>query len=214
MDSNVSIAQENSSNRSLFWYVLIGIIIALGIFGTVKIARGIKAQQKSVINEVREGRPSKGSIDAPILIVEYADFECPYSKLEVPIVKQMLGQYGGKVRFEYRHLPIFGKHKGATPASIASECAFAQGKFWEYHDLLYENQSQFDTASLVRYAREVGLNMQEFMNCYSLGTPLEQIQKEYKEGVGARIGGTPTFFVNGSKIEGALSIKDWQRILK
>lgn len=214
MDSITIKAPETSSNRSIIVYILIGIIIALGIFGSVKIAGGIKTQSKSVINEAREGRPSKGIVDAPILIVEYADFECPYSKVEAPVVKQMLAQYGGKVRFEYRHLPIFGKHKGATPASIASECAFKQGKFWEYHDLLFENQSKFDTANLVRYGRELGLNINEFMNCYSTSAPLEQIQKEYMEGVRATIGGTPTFFVNGTKIEGALSLADWQRILK
>lgn len=146
----------------------------------------------------------RGNEDAPVTIVEYSDFECPFCSRVQPTLEEILADYDGQVRLVYRHFPL-SFHARAQDAGEAAECAGDQGKFWEYHDLLFENQSRLSggVAQLKEWAGELGLDQDRFDTC------LDQNQKEstVKNGLasGSQLGvtGTPGFFVNGISLSGA-----------
>ncbi len=135
-----------------------------------------------------------GDRNAPVTLVEYSDFECPFCSRFFPTVKQIAAEYPRQVRIVYRHFPL-SFHPQAEPAGAASECAAEQGKFWEFHDKLFENQTMLSTAYYSQAARELGLNMQRFDDCVSSGRMLAKVREQYQGGVGAGVNGTPGSFI-------------------
>lgn len=150
--------------------------------------------------------PSLGASasDAVLTIVEFADFACPFSREESFVVRSAAAVFGERVRIVYRDFPITELHPEALAASEAAECAAEQGRFWEYHDKLYSNQSDHSEDALVRYASELNMNAGEFRRCLSSDRNVAEIEEDYAAGAEAGVRGTPTFFFNGIRIPGAI----------
>lgn len=162
----------------------------------------------------REFAPAKGPLNAPIFIVEYGDFECPYCKQALTALSQISEQYPEAVRLEFRQFPLYSKHPNATLAGVASLCAHAQGKFWEYHNQLFAYQDNLSQSGLMRYAQTIGLHMDSFQACLVSKQTLPMVSEEFAAGVADGVIGTPTFFVNGEKIEGPVTYEQWRIIIE
>ncbi|OGL95426.1 hypothetical protein A2348_02150 [Candidatus Uhrbacteria bacterium RIFOXYB12_FULL_58_10] len=158
--------------------------------------------------------PSLGSENAALTIVEFADFGCPYSREESFVVRSMAALFGDRVRIVYRDFPILELHPEALAASEAAECAAEQGRFWEYHDKLYANQTDHSDDALIRYATELNLNAGEFKRCLSSNRNLREIDEDYADGVEAGVRGTPTFFFNGIRIPGAIPEDTFMKLIE
>jgi len=155
-----------------------------------------------------------GNPDAPITIVEFSDFQCPFCERAYSVVKEVLNQYEGQVKLAYRDFPLRQMHPQAQAAAEASRCAGEQGQFWEYHDLLFENFNQFDTKSLIGHARDLGLDSPQFEGCLSSGKYLAQIEEDIQDGVEAGVSGTPAFFINGILVSGAQPASAFAKVIE
>jgi protein-disulfide isomerase len=148
-----------------------------------------------------------GSLDAPITLVEYGDYECPHCGRAHPILKQVLRMLGDQVCFAYRNFPLTQIHPHAQHAAEAAEAADALGgpdAYWQMHDALFENQEALEDEDLLLYAREIGLDVTEFARALQSGQFAARVQQDFLGGVRSGVNGTPTFFVNGERYDG-----DW-----
>jgi len=147
------------------------------------------------------GSPILGNPDAPITVVEFSDFQCPFCARTAPLIKQVQDKYGDKVRVVYKHFPL-QFHAAARPAAIASIAAQEQGKFWEMHDVLFENTTSLSEAKMDDYAQQAGLDVERFKADYAQKkTEYDaRVTAEYQEGVAAAVRGTPTLYINGRKV--------------
>lgn len=148
----------------------------------------------------------KGNTDATVVLAEYSDFQCPACASFTPILKEVMDEYGDQIRFEYHHFPLISIHPSAELAARASEAAGAQGKFWEMHDVLFERQSAWSNNInpknlFVGYAEELGLDTDVFERHLNTKMVRETVQNEMREGRTLQITGTPTFYLNGEKME-------------
>jgi len=156
--------------------------------------------------------PSKGPKTAPIELIEFSDFQCPYCLRADPTVKQVLATYGDKIRFVYRHYPLPG-HPSARPAAEAAACAGEQGQFWPYHDLLFANPSKLSDADLKQHASALGLNAGQFNSCVDTHKPKALVDADVKAGEDAGVNGTPAFYINGRMLSGAQPYEAFKRII-
>ncbi len=158
------------------------------------------------------GRPARGGNDkAPITIIEFSDYECPFCKRAEPTVKKVLDTYGDKVRLVYRHYPL-EFHATARPAAEASACAAAQGKFWEYHDKLFAS-SDLNDAKLKSLAGEVGLDQAKFDDCFAKKQFKADIDKDMADASSVGVTGTPAFFINGRMLSGAQPFEKFKEVI-
>ena len=148
------------------------------------------------------GEPFRGSEKAPVTIVKFEDFQCPFCKQIQPTVNALLSRYNGKVRLVHKDLPLESLHPQARQAAEAARCAHEQGKFWEYHDKLYAKSPKASADDLKGYAKDVGLNVDSFDRCYASGKYKAVVQQDLNEGAQLGLTGTPTFFINGREISG------------
>lgn len=148
------------------------------------------------------GAPELGKNDAPITLVEFSDFQCPYCERMFPVLKQVEQKYGDKVRVIYRQYPLVSIHPFAQKAAEASLCANEQGKFWQMHDAMFEDQKKLAVSDLKETAQRLGMNGKRFDSCLDSGKYVEQIQNDSKEAVRSGVTGTPAVFVNGVVIDG------------
>jgi protein-disulfide isomerase len=146
----------------------------------------------------------QGDLNAPIVLVEYGDYECSYCGSAYPIIKKIQKHLGKDLCFVFRNFPLAESHPHAQHAAEAAEIAAASGKFWEYHDRLYENQDALDDGSLVGYAGGLGINEDDFSDELQSGKYENKVQEDFMGGVESGVNGTPSFFVNGSRYDG-----DW-----
>lgn len=147
--------------------------------------------------------PSKGPSSAPISIVKFEDFQCPFCKQAQPNIMELLRRYDGKVKLVHKDLPLDSIHPQARQAAEAARCAGEQGKFWNYHDLLYANSTKLSLEDLKGYAGDLELNVESFRACYNSGKFKSTVQRDFTEGSQLGITGTPTFFINGRELSGA-----------
>ncbi len=155
-------------------------------------------------NIVSSDDPSLGRPDAPMVVVEFADFGCPFSREVSFTLRELALKYPEKFRYIYRDFPITDLHPIAQKAAEAGECAAEQGRFWEYHDKLYQNQTDLSSERLIEFAAELNLNTTTFRSCLDSGRKRDEVLNDYQDGLNAGVRGTPTFFINGSKVEGAI----------
>ena len=139
----------------------------------------------------------QGPATAPITLVEYGDYECPYCGQAYPIVKELQERLGKRLRFVFRNFPLSTMHPHAEQAAEAAETAGAHGKFWEMHDALYENQEALDGEDLVQYAAALGLDASRFTNELAKHTQAARVREDFMSGARSGVNGTPTFFING-----------------
>ena len=163
------------------------------------------------ISVAAEG-PARGPKDAPVTIVEFSDFECPYCGAAHDTVDQVMNAYAGKVRLVYRQFPL-SFHPHAAKAAEASLCAADQGKFWEYHDVLFKNQKKLDPTDLKAHATEVGLDAQKFGQCLDSGDKKKAVDADQQAGLAAGVAGTPAFFINGIFLNGAQPIDEFKKVI-
>jgi len=138
-----------------------------------------------------------GPANAPVTLVEYGDFECPFCGRAYPELKQVLRRVGNKVRFVFRHFPLSEEHPHAQHAAEVAEAAAAQGKFWEMHDLLYQRQAALADEDLVPYARELGLDAERVRRELDAHVHAARVKQDVVSGIASGVTGTPRFFING-----------------
>lgn len=193
------------------------------------------AIRESVGSEIKEsqplgnepGQPSRiaasadddtvrGSKDAPVTIIEFSDFECPFCtrfyEQTLPLIEENYIKTG-KVKFIYRDFPL-SFHKNAQKAAEAAECADEQGKFWEMHDKIFENQNALDVTSLKQYAKDLGLDTTKFDSCLDSGKYADEVQRDFTDGQSYGVSGTPTFFINGIEVVGAQPYNTFEQIIE
>jgi protein-disulfide isomerase len=143
-----------------------------------------------------------GPESAPVTLVEYGDYECPYCGQAYPIVKSLQEALGDELRFVFRNFPLADAHPHAEHAAEAAESAAAQGSFWEMHDMLFENQEQLDDEALVGYGEQLGLDAAQIARDLEDGAHEARIREDFRSGVRSGVNGTPSFFVNGVRYDG------------
>jgi protein-disulfide isomerase len=141
----------------------------------------------------------QGPPDAPVTLVEYGDYQCPYCGAAYPIVKEAQSRMGDRLRFVFRNFPITTSHPNAEQAAEAAEAAGAQGRFWPMHDVLYENQKRLGDEDLRAYAEEVGLDLDRFDRELAEHVHAERVREDFMSGVRSGVNGTPTFYINGAR---------------
>lgn len=156
---------------------------------------------------VSDADHADGAPNAPVTLVEYGDYECPYCGLAHPIVKALQRKMGKKLRFVFRNFPLREAHPHALHAAVAAEAVGARGeaKFWAMHDTLYEHQNALEDADLAAYAEGLGVPASEIASAFADGAFVDRVRADFRGGVRSGVNGTPTFFVNGERYD-----DDWQ----
>src|SRR5712692_449101 len=155
----------------------------------------------------------RGNPKAPVRIVEFSDFQCPYCRTAEPTLKDLLAKYEGRVSLAYRDLPLRQIHGQAQLAAEASRCAGEQGKFWEYHDQLFTSPN-LERVALLEYARALKLDEKQFESCLATGKYKTQVERDLQEGTQAGVSGTPGFFINGIPLSGAQPLDSFARTIE
>ena len=156
---------------------------------------------------------ARGAVEAPVTIVEFTDFQCPYCKTATATVQQVLEKYPGKVKWVFRDFPIPRLHPEAFKAHEAARCAGEQGKFWEYHDLLFDRSPRQAPADLKEYANDLKLGTAAFDQCLGSGKQAAEVNSDVQDGLRLKVEGTPTFFINGRRLAGAEPLAAFQKII-
>jgi protein-disulfide isomerase len=195
-------------------FIVIGLVSVLIVAIAVISASGNQPPEE-ISNEdlVKKNSNVLGSRDAKVTIVEFSDFQCPACGSAQPVVKDIIAEYGDKILFVYRHFPIITAHPYALKAAEAAEAAGEQGKFWEYHDVLFENQEELKDDDLKKYAKEIGLDMKKFENALKTGKFKDKVTADMDDGDKFGVSATPTFFVNGEVHRGALTFEEFKELI-
>jgi protein-disulfide isomerase len=173
--------------------------------------------KSALVNKVYEvalaTAPAKGVDTAPVTIAEFAEFQCPFCQDVNGTLQQIEERYKDRVRFVWKHLPLVRIHSHAMDASVAAEAARNQGKFWEYHDKLFANQQQLGPDDLRRYAQEVGLDLARFDRDRQDPELKTRVQADMAEATSLGVTSTPTFFINGRLVSGAMPFETFSTII-
>lgn len=186
--------------------ILFGAGLVAIVVGIVVVAVLSKPEPGTYTNPYPD--PTLGPDTAPVVIEEFGDFQCPSCAAAHPVVKDILKEYGDKIHFVHKDFPL-PQHKFATDAAVGGQCALAQNKFWEYHDLLFKNQDSWVKASknndeaqaqFRKYAEKTGMDMGAFDQCVSQQEMADRVNADLAEGNARQVNATPSFFVNGEKV--------------
>lgn len=160
-----------------------------------------------------DGFPSFGPQDAPITIVEFSDYQCPFCRrFHEETYQDLLAAYPNQIRFVYRNLPLTSLHPDAMPAAVASLCANDQNAYWEFHEKLFSSDA-LDEATFIQYATDLNINVDEFTSCLSSGAHDDFIQQDMDFAQNLGVQSTPTFFINGLAIVGAQPLTNFQQLI-
>jgi protein-disulfide isomerase len=163
-----------------------------------------------VTGPAREEEHVRGAVDAPVTLVEYGDYECPYCAAAAPLLKQLVDDSGGRVRLVFRNFPLADRHPYALTAALAAEAAGAQGAFWPMHDLLFTKQDRLTDVALRAYADSLGLDGGRVV-----GEPAQafadRVESDFADGLAAGVEGTPTVFIDGVRYAGRMELGPLQR---
>jgi protein-disulfide isomerase len=143
-----------------------------------------------------------GPAEAPVTLVEYGDYECPYCGIAHPIVASILQRMGDSIRFAYRHFPLTQLHPHAQHAAEMAEAAGSRGKFWAMHDMLFQNRDALEDEDLVSYAAQLGIHPDWAADVLATHTFAARVREDFMSGVRSGVNGTPTFFINGVRHDG------------
>lgn len=157
--------------------------------------------------------PSWGPAEADIVIVEFSDFQCPFCKQTFPVIQQLEQDYGDEIKFIYRDFPNSEIHPQALDAAMAGECADEQGMFWDYHKFLFMNQDNLAVDNLKKIARDIGLNSEQFNNCLDTKKYQMEVLNDLDDGSNLGVVATPTFFINGNLVQGAIDYQTFKIII-
>jgi protein-disulfide isomerase len=160
-----------------------------------------------------EGSPSRGPKEAPVTIVEFSDFQCPYCSLLAGTLRELMSKYGNGVRLVYRQFPLVQIHPFAEKAAEASLCAADQNRFWELHDLMFQTQDKLKEDDLRAKAAQLGMDKTLFDTCLGSGKYASKVVQDEREGISLGIGSTPAIFINGRFFSGALPLSELTRLI-
>jgi protein-disulfide isomerase len=179
----------------------------------VSVSLAAPAIRRAEINVA--GAPVRGDVEAPVTIVEFSDFHCPYCRTVQPTLLQLLERYPGKVRLVYKDLPLDGLHPSARKVSEAARCASDQGKFWEFHDAAYSGAVGTDVSAeaMKTLAGKAGVDLDALTKCLDTGQHRAGIQRDIAEAERLGLSGTPAFFVNGRLLTGAQPVEGFAKII-
>jgi protein-disulfide isomerase len=177
-------------------------------------AASTRVGERAVSGVSADDDPFWGPEDAAVTIIEFSDFQCAFCKRHFDeTLPLLLDTYSDRVRYVFRDFPISTIHPQAFKAAEAAQCAFVQGKFWEYHDVLFQNQTALDVTSLKDHAAAVGLDSGAFDQCLESGGYNEEVQADLDDGSSYGVNGTPTFFINERQVVGAQPFSMFQQII-
>ena len=157
---------------------------------------------------------AQGPATAPVTLVEYGDYECPHCGRAYPIVKAVQKKVGKQLRFVFRNFPLTEAHPHAATAAEAAEVAGGQGKFWEMHDAIFENQDALAFSDLISYAERVGLDSDKFTASLKSHAYVSRVREDFMSGVRSGVNGTPTFFLNGLRYDGPWDYRDLVEVIE
>jgi protein-disulfide isomerase len=160
-----------------------------------------------------EGAPFRGTATAPVTIVEFQDFHCPFCQRVQPTLTELLARYAGKLKLVYRDFPIDSLHPQSRKAHEAARCANDQGKFWAYHDLVFANPPNASPEQLKGYAQSAGLDVPAFEQCLRSEKFQAAVQHDVEAGVHLGVDATPTFFINGRLLSGAQPLEGFVKVI-
>lgn len=197
------------------------VLLVTGIYGFTRLAvnsDGGIGQTASIVLSVNENDRQKGAENAKVTIVEYSDFQCPACASYYPVVQNIIQEFPNDVRVVYRHFPL-NQHKQAKLAAYAAEAAGKQGKFWEMHDMIFDNQRTWAEQGgaeeiIYGFAKQLDLNMEQFKTDIKSGEIAKKVDKDYASGVSAGVDSTPTFYVNGKKIKNPRGPDEFRTIIQ
>jgi len=157
---------------------------------------------------VTEGRDHiQGPTEAAVTLVEYGDYECPYCGAAYPIIKEVQSRMGERLRFVFRNFPITTSHPHAEQAAETAEAAATQGRFWQMHDLLYENQKRLRDPDLRDYAERLSLDVERFDKELAEHVHAARVREDFMSGVRSGVNGTPTFYINGTRHDDSYDVE-------
>lgn len=156
----------------------------------------------------------QGSLDSTITLVEYGDYQCPYCRLAYPVVKQVQKELGKELCFVFRNFPLRQAHPFAMMAAEAAEAAALQNKFWDIHDLIYENQPLLSPDLIAELAEELDLDLKKLKSDMKSAEILKKIEEDFKTGIRSGVNGTPCFFINEERYEGAPAVRDLVKTIR
>lgn len=202
-----------------FWAVVAVIVIVLvGVFALTGNHSNTSGSSVGATNHV------EGNTKSSVTLVEYGDYECPYCQVYYSTVKQVVAQYSSQISFQFVNFPLTSIHRNALAGARAAEAAAKQNKFWEMHDLLYENNdpngasgwvaSNNPTTYFDQFAQQLGLNLAQFKTDYASDAVNDAIQADIAKGNKLGIDGTPTFFVDGKQTQIANTVSDFQKVIE
>ncbi len=211
-------SNQNTSNRKFIFWLTTIMALALLIFSvnyfnqkrklTAGLSSSIESNEFLIESSEQKEEHVRGDIDAPITIVEFSDFQCPFCLKFHPTMMQVMQNYQGQVKWVYKHFPLDSKHPQARPAAEASECAAEQNKFWEFADGLFENQPRLGQALYKDLASQLGLDMNQFEDCVSSRKYKDKVEQDLQQGIASGVKGTPGNFINGQLIPGAVTYEN------
>lgn len=145
---------------------------------------------------------AQGNLNADLVIVEYGDYQCPYCGAAYPVLKELMGKFGSQIKFVFRNFPLSEMHQYARMAALAAEAANLQGKFWEMHDAIYENQRNLGEKFLSMLAGKLNLDIPQFEKDLENSELAKRVDADFESGIVSGVNGTPSFYVNGKKFDG------------
>lgn len=204
---------NNTKKELKFWSITIG-IIAVVIFVII----GLASVGGNIQTAPETDDQSKGDVQASATLIEYSDFQCPACASYQPLLKQLEGEYGAKLRIIYRHFPLTTIHANAQLAAQASEAASLQGQFWNMHDILFDKQSEWSQAfspmdKFIEYATLLNLDIEKFKTDINSQVVKEAVAHDAAGAAGLGLQGTPSFFLNGKKINNPQSYDEFKQLI-
>lgn len=203
--------------KTIYWVG--GFVLVLGGLFFLFSSGGVKIDPPFEIGKLHPLDHINGNAKSSVVVTEYSDFECPACRAYYPMVRQIVEEFGGSIAFVYRHFPLNGIHPNAELAARASEAAHKQDKFWQMHDLLFEKQNEWSKKGnapemFENYALLLGLDMDKFKIDFKSAEIKALVSAERVHSLRSGLTGTPTFFINGQKIENPKSIEDFREAIK
>lgn len=211
-------ARNRLIKRIALW-LLVALVVGGGIFGMVKLASrpSQDAGPTTIVDSINEQDWVKGSRDANVVLIEYSDFQCPACAFYYSVLKKLSEEFGDKIAIAYRHFPL-PNHQNAKPAAYATEAAGKQGKFWEMHNLIFDNQKDWKDKRntdevFINYAQTLNLDVEQFKTGFASKEIIKKVESAYQNGLRLGLNSTPTFFLNGKKIPNPRNYEDFRSVI-
>lgn len=202
--------------RTRLLYIIVG--VAVGFAAGYPIGRGSAPEAEAsarTFGVELDGRPLRGPKNAAVTIIEFTDYECPFCRRYFETTyPTLLARYGDDVAYTVRHFPVSYQHRRAHKAAQAAECAGDQGRFFDYHEVLFKNNRALDDRSLVGYAAQIGLELGKFRECLESGAKSDVVDDDLQTGLARGLMGTPSFLVNGRVLVGAQPAEVFERYIE